>query len=75
MSFRQRVTLLVALAIAITVAGASVAVWVVAKHELYGQLDTTLYVQAAENGHGPFGGSANPWTEVVHSDGDHDVSP
>ena len=39
MSFRQRLMLLTALAIAATVAGASLAVWFVAKHELYDQLD------------------------------------
>jgi two-component system sensor histidine kinase MprB len=44
-SFRQRVTLLTALAIAVTVAGASLAVWVVAKRELLNQVDQTLYAQ------------------------------
>ena len=67
MSFRQRITLLVAIAIAVTVAGASVAVWVIAKHELYDQLDTTLQVQAQQGG--PFGGGG-PYTVVVHPDGD-----
>jgi two-component system sensor histidine kinase MprB len=52
-SFRQRVALLVAAAIAVTVAGASVAVYYVAKHELYDQLDSTL---AEQQGGGPFGG-------------------
>ena len=62
MSFRQRVTLLTALAIAATVAGASVAVWVVAKHELYKQLDQSLALQAAG---APYG-----VTMFVHADGD-----
>jgi two-component system sensor histidine kinase MprB len=66
MSFRQRVTLLVALAIAATVAGASIAVWVVAKHELYGQLDQTLAAQA-QSSSGPFGGSR--YTRTIHSNG------
>jgi two-component system sensor histidine kinase MprB len=67
-SFRARVTLLVALAIAVTVAAASAAVWVVAKHELYAQLDSTIYQQASQGG-GPFGGS-NPYTVVIQPDGD-----
>ena len=50
-----------------TVAGASIAVWVVAKHELYAQLDQTLYTQAT--GGGGFGGGNN-LTEVIHPDGD-----
>lgn len=69
MSFRQRLTLFTAAAIAVTVAGASLAVWLVAKHELYAQLDQTLVVQAAAGGRGPFGGSNN-WTETIHADGD-----
>jgi two-component system sensor histidine kinase MprB len=51
-SFRARLTLLVALAIALTVSAASAAVWVVAKHELLTQFDKGLYTQAT-NGHGP----------------------
>jgi two-component system sensor histidine kinase MprB len=51
-SFRARLTLLVALAIAATVAAASAAVWVVAKHELLTQFDKALYAQAT-SGHGP----------------------
>jgi two-component system, OmpR family, sensor histidine kinase MprB len=66
-SFRARVTLLVALAIGVTVAAASVAVWFVAKHELYDQLDSTLLAQ------GPFGGSIN--TIVIHPDGDVTGNP
>ena len=65
MSFRARVTLLTALAIAVTVSGASLAVWLVAKHELYAQLDQTLTIQATSSG--PYGGRL---TEVIHPDGD-----
>jgi two-component system sensor histidine kinase MprB len=67
MSFRQRLMLFTALAIAVTVAGASAAVWVVSKHELYKQLDQTLVVQAQNGDHGPFG-SGN--TLTIHTDGD-----
>ena len=66
MSFRQRLMLLTALAIAVTVAGASVAVWFVAKHELYDQLDQTLLIQAAT----PAGGFGGGNTLVIHADGD-----
>jgi two-component system, OmpR family, sensor histidine kinase MprB len=66
MSFRRRLTLLTALAIAVTVAGASIAVWVVAKHELYAQLDQSLYTQAT--GGGGFGGGNN-LTEIIHPSG------
>ncbi|MDX6424951.1 MAG: two-component system, OmpR family, sensor histidine kinase MprB [Gaiellaceae bacterium] len=59
--------LLTALAIAVTVAGASLAVWVVSKHELYKQLDQILLVQAQGGDHGPFG-SGN--TLNIHADGD-----
>src|SRR5262249_48893883 len=68
LSFRARIALLAALAIAVTVAGASFAVWVVAKHELFSQLDSTLITQATSGGHGPFGG--NNLTLVIHADGD-----
>jgi two-component system sensor histidine kinase MprB len=66
-SFRLRVTLLTALAIAVTVAAASVVVWVVAKHELYDQLNQTLAQQVAQ-GDGPFGGGR--YSAVLHPDGD-----
>jgi len=69
MSFRQRVTLLTALAIAVTVAGTSVAVWMIAKHELYAQLDNTVAVQAATGTHGFFGHGNNPNSELIASDG------
>ncbi len=42
MSFRQRVTVLVAAAIAVTVAATSFAVWMVSKHELLQQVDQSL---------------------------------
>jgi two-component system sensor histidine kinase MprB len=74
-SFRQRLTVLTALAIAVTVAGASFAVWVIAKHELYSQLDHTIAVQAIGGGHGPFGGSSNPYTATLHADGDRTGAP
>ena len=67
LSFRQRVTLLTAIAIAVTVAAASGAVWIVAKHELYDQLDSTLAQQ--QIGSGPFG-SGGVYTIVIHADGD-----
>ena len=58
LSFRQRVALLTALAIAVTVAAASAATWVISKHELYDQIDSTLQVQATQalaGNHGYFG--------------------
>ena len=69
MSFRQRLTLYTAAAIAVTVTAASLAVWVIAKHELYAQLDKTLVVQASGSDHGQFGGGNN-WTLTIHPDGD-----
>jgi two-component system sensor histidine kinase MprB len=48
-SFRVRVTLLVAVAIALTVSAASIAVWVTAKHELVSEVDSNL-----QDRHGPF---------------------
>jgi two-component system sensor histidine kinase MprB len=65
-SFRQRVTLLVALAIAVMVAAMSATVWVVARHELYNQLDQTLVTQV-QGGTGVFGSNL---TLVIPSDGD-----
>jgi two-component system sensor histidine kinase MprB len=50
-SFRLRVTLLVALAIGVTVAAASIAVWATAKHELVSQVDASL---ARQEPRGPF---------------------
>src|SRR6202007_2060608 len=66
MSFRQRLMLFTATAITLTVAGAAIAVWFVAKHELYDQLDQTLVTQAASPG-GGFGGGN---TLFIHPDGD-----
>jgi two-component system sensor histidine kinase MprB len=68
-SFRVRVTLLVAVAIAFTVAAASAAVWFVARHELYDQLDKTVVVQA-QQGPGGFFGHGRTNTEIITSDGD-----
>ena len=69
MSFRVRVTLLVAVAIAFTVAAASAAVWFVARHELFDQLDKTVYAQAQQGPSGFFGhGRTN--TEIITSAGD-----
>jgi two-component system, OmpR family, sensor histidine kinase MprB len=70
MSFRQRLMLYTAGAIAVTVTGASLAVWVIAKHEIYSQLDQTLAVQAQGGNHDPFGGAGSHWTETIHADGD-----
>ncbi|MGZ4291015.1 MAG: sensor histidine kinase [Gaiellaceae bacterium] len=63
MSFRARVTLLVAFAIGITVAVASVAVWATAKHELLGQVNAALATQVNDPHPGPF-------TLFVGADGD-----
>jgi two-component system sensor histidine kinase MprB len=64
--------LFTALAIAVTVAGASLAVWVIAKHELYDQLDQQLYIQATTT-HGPFGAGA--LTASIAPDGDLPPNP
>jgi two-component system, OmpR family, sensor histidine kinase MprB len=71
-SFRARIALLTAFAIAVTVAGASIAVWEVAKHELFSQLDSTLYFQAKSGANSPFG---NGLTVVISADGDHHGPP
>jgi two-component system sensor histidine kinase MprB len=69
MSFRARLTLYVAAAIAVTVAGASIALWVVAKHELLTQFDRALVQQVnGGRGLGPFGHNALV-TTFVHPDG------
>ena len=54
MSFRLRLTLYAAAAIAVSVTAASAAVWVIAKHELRSQFDQTLLAQAGGGPHGPF---------------------
>ena len=74
MSFRLKLTLMTAVAIAVTVAATSAAVWVVAKHQLLTQVDQTLQQRA--NTHraqqrprpGPFG-QGGPYY-LVGSDGD-----
>ena len=68
MSFRARLTAFTAAAIAVTVTAASVAVWVVAKHELLTQFDRTLLTQATE-GHGPSPFDRNTFTTYIRSDG------
>ena len=65
LSFRARIALLTAVAIAVAVAGAAIAVSVIAKHELYSQLDSTLVFQYNNALHGPFGGGGNPSTLVI----------
>src|SRR4029079_19168587 len=56
LSFRARLTLYVAAAIAVTVAAASVALWVVAEHQALTQFDRALVQQVAGGrGLGPFG--------------------
>ena len=73
MSFRQRITLLVAVAIAVTVAATSAAVWLIAKHQLYSQLDQSVRIQAVGGG-GPFGSGAG-LTATIHPDGDVSGNP
>src|SRR5437870_2568718 len=68
MSFRARLTLYTAAAIAVTVAAASVAVWVVAKHELLTQFDRALIQQATE-GHGPSPFDHTTITTFIRPDG------
>jgi two-component system, OmpR family, sensor histidine kinase MprB len=66
-SFRLRLTLYAALAIAVTVAAASLAVWIVAKHELLGQVDQALLTQAhAGRPSGPYSTTA---TMILGPDG------
>jgi len=72
-SFRVRLTLLVATAIAITVAAASGVLWVVAKHQLRSQVDASLATEAqlAVAGHNdPFGTPIH--YVVLHPDGSID---
>jgi two-component system sensor histidine kinase MprB len=69
-SFRARLTLYVAAAIAVTVSAASVAVWVVAKHELLTQFDRALVQQVnGGRGLGPFGRNYSLIVTFVHTDG------
>jgi two-component system sensor histidine kinase MprB len=73
-SFRLKLTLMTAVAIAVTVAATSAAVWVVAKHQLLTQVDQTLQQRAntiarsSDHGPGPFG-QGGPYY-LVGSDGD-----
>ena len=67
MSFRVRLTLLVALAIALTVSAASAAVWIVAKHELLTQFDQKL--EQAISGHGPSFDNRGTYTTYIQVDG------
>jgi two-component system, OmpR family, sensor histidine kinase MprB len=73
-SFRVRLTLFTALAIAVTVAGASLAVGIVAKHQLRAQVDTTLAQRADAisrgQGFGPFGQSGGGLYLTISPDGD-----
>ncbi|HEY5295347.1 MAG TPA: HAMP domain-containing protein, partial [Gaiellaceae bacterium] len=59
MSFRIRLMVFTAVAIAVTVAGASAALWIVASHQLRKQVDVSLQTQATlattTRGVGPFG--------------------
>jgi two-component system sensor histidine kinase MprB len=63
--------LFTAVAIAVTVTGASIALWIVAKHELFAQVDSSLETQAAlalQGGHeGPFGQSAIRYNLITPS--------
>jgi two-component system sensor histidine kinase MprB len=57
-SFRWRLTLLAAVAIAVVVAGASYAVLIVSRHQLRSQVDKSLRSEVqlvADSHHGPFG--------------------
>jgi two-component system sensor histidine kinase MprB len=67
-SFRARLTLLIALAIALTVSATSAAVWVVAKHELLTQFDKGLYTQAT-SGHGPSPFEPGTFSTYIRPDG------
>jgi two-component system sensor histidine kinase MprB len=66
-SFRARLTLIAALAIAAIVAGASLALWAVANHELQSSVDAALYTRATELVNGrtftPFQ-RTNLWEEI-----------
>ena len=68
-SFRLRLTLLTAIAIAVTVAGSVGRRLGVAKHELYAQLDQTLLSCRRPEAGSPFGGG-NGSTETIRPDGD-----
>ena len=78
MTFRVRLTLLVGSAIALTVASASLAVWIVAKHELRNEVDNALAarVQLSQTHHSDFGPlEGDPTTYVQPVDGSGNTVP
>jgi two-component system sensor histidine kinase MprB len=76
-SFRARLTILAATAIAVTVAAASLVLWLVARHELRGQIDDALQARAEQvqfgggphHGPGLLGGDRNTAVQYVDPDG------
>ena len=66
MSFRQRLMLYTAGAIAVTVTASSVALWIVARHELLGQVDSSLIAQAHDAHPSPF---SRTYTEIIGPNG------
>ena len=66
MSFRQRLMLFTAGAIAVTVTASSVALWIVARHELLGQVDSALIAQARDGHPSPF---SRTLTEIIGPNG------
>ncbi|HEY5295745.1 MAG TPA: HAMP domain-containing sensor histidine kinase [Gaiellaceae bacterium] len=76
MSFRIRLMVFTAVAIAVTVTGASLAVWIVSEHQLRGQVDSALAVraQAVAQGNlsnrGPFGLEPGTAQQLIPADGD-----
>jgi len=67
MSFRLRLTLYAAGAIAVAVTASSAALWIVARHELLGQVDSALVTQAHDGHPSPF---SRTFTELIGPDGD-----
>lgn len=67
MSFRVRLTLYAAAAIAVAVTASSAALWIVARHELLGQVDSALVAQARDGHPSPF---SRTFTEIIGPDGD-----
>jgi two-component system sensor histidine kinase MprB len=67
MSFRLRLTLFAAAAIAVAVTASSAALWIVARHELLGQVDSALVTQARDGHPSPF---SRTFTELIGPDGD-----
>jgi two-component system sensor histidine kinase MprB len=66
MSFRQRLMLYTAGAIAVTVTASSIALWIVARHELLGQVDSSLITQAHDAHPSPF---SRTYTEIIGPNG------